>query len=152
MAYTGVSGVPTAEIVASFADGRLWLEADRPVEQGYKMSGYSTYGVPFRVGHVDHIEKITALGAYISGQLTPAGQSLAAPLEEARISGDTLLVVLRRNDIPQFLSGFLSGQTDTRAYGALSGITSGIGYMGELASGLTAISGFVSIKAQVIGY
>lgn len=147
MSFEGVSGVPTAEIITHFVDGKLWVEQDRPLEQGYKMSGYSTYGVPVRVGLLKTIDRVINLEAYISGH----PERIATPLTEAKISGDTVLVVLRRQDFGvNVTSGaFTSG---TNALGAVSGLTSGIGFMAELASGLVAASALISIKVGVIGY
>ena len=150
MPFKGVSGVPTAEIVAQFADGKLWVEEDRPVQWGYKTSGI---GVPVKIGYLDHIDRVVTLEAYISGFASRAfigNNRLLAPLHEAKVSGNTVFVVLRRTDQPTFLSGNTSGGTE--AWGALAGITSGLGFGGELASGLAAISGYVNIKVGVIGY
>lgn len=152
MAYKGISGVPTAEIVAKFADGKLWVEQDRPVQWGYKTSGI---GVPVQIGYLDHIDRVVSVDAYISGFASGAfggGNRLLAPLQEAKVSGNIVFVVLRRTDLPQFLSGFLSGATNLFAYGALAGITSGLGQGEELASGLAAISGYVHVRVGVIGY
>lgn len=153
MPFKGVSGVPTAEIVGQFVDGRLWVEEDRPVQWGYKTSGI---GVPVKIGLLDHIDRVVSLDAYISGFASGAfigNNRLLAPLHEAKISGNTVFVVLRRTDIPGFLSGILSGQViGTQAWGALAGITSGLGFGEELASGNAAISGYVNIRVGVIGY
>lgn len=150
MGFKGVSGVPTAEIVGQFADGRLWVEEDRPVKWGYKTSGI---GVPVQIGYLDHIDRVVSLDAYISGFASGAfigNNRLLAPLHEAKISGNVVFVVLRRADLPAFLSGTTSGGTE--AWGALAGITSGLGFGGELASGLAAISGYVNVRVGVIGY
>ena len=136
-----------AEIIARFADGKLLVQENKVAETNEYTSGL---GLPFRIGHVKTVEKIISLGAHMSGAPGEAGMVLT-PLREAAISGDTIYVVMRRADIPQFLSGFMSGITDTRAYGVLSGITSGRGIGGELASGLL-ISGRMKVLANVIGF
>lgn len=141
-----------AEIIARFADGKLLVQEDKAVEQGYKMSGYSTYGVPFRIGHIKTVEKVISLDAYVSGYPGHEGK-LGVGLRETKTSGDTILVVLRRADAGaegEYLSGH--GTSGAAALNVLSGITSGLAYWGELTSGLTAISGLVKIQANVIGY
>lgn len=164
-----------AEIIARFADGRLLVQEDKAVEQGYKMSGYSTYGVPIRIGHVNSVEKVLSIDAYMSGYPGMAGE-IHAPLREILTSGDTILVVLRRMDIGQLtLTGIISGIvasgiwlsgvansisggitvtgttiSGAASYGVLSGVTSGLGYLGELTSGLVAISGLLKVVANVI--
>lgn len=136
------------DIIARFADGRLLVEEDKAAEQGYKMSGYSTYGVPFRIGHLRVVEKVLSIDANVSGYPGEAG-ALEVPLRDVKTSGDNILVRLRRKDQPHFLSGYTSG---LHAYSALSGITSGIGYLGEITSGLSIISGILNIRANVIGF
>jgi hypothetical protein len=170
-----------AEIIARFADGRLLVQEDKAVEQGYKMSGYSTYGVPVRIGYLKTVEKLLSLDAHMSGYPGIDGR-VEAPLREVKMSGDTILVVLRRGDVGSpVMTGLLSGLTASgwltsgnwtasglclsgvitltgpitsgnAALGALSGITSGLGYWEELTSGLTAISGKLKIVANVIGF
>jgi hypothetical protein len=136
------------EIVAQFSDGRLLVNEEKAVEQGYKMSGYSTYGVPYRIPNIKQIDKVVSLDANISGLYGLAGK-LDAQIAEAGVSGDTLLVVLRRADNPLLASGAYSGFP---AFGSFAGITSGIAIGNELASGTTGISGLVRITANVIGY
>jgi len=134
-------------ILAQFADGRLLVQEDKIAETNEYTSGL---GLPFRIGHIKTVEKVISVDAYMSGAPGAAGM-VFTPLREVAVSGDTVYVVMRRADIPQFLSGFLSGVTDTRAYGVLSGITSGRGYLEELASGLF-ISGRMKVLANVIGF
>lgn len=135
----------TATIIARFADGRLLVNESKLVEQGYKIS--STIGVPFRIGHIKTIEQVLSLDAHVSGY--PGTGRLGSQLQEALISGDTLLVVLRRVDQPNFQSGASSGYP---SWGPVSNVTSGLEWGGELvASGMT-ISGKVSITANVIGF
>jgi hypothetical protein len=139
-----------AEIIARFADGRLLVEESKKCE-----SRYCGSGIPFRIGHIRQIEKVLSV-------TTDYGRyGLATVLDEARIGrqesawsglpqarADTLMVVMRRADGPQ-LSGYWSGAPSV---GLMSGITSGLAYMGELVSGLIAVSGVVKITANVIGY
>jgi hypothetical protein len=139
-----------AEIIARFADGRLLVQEDKLCE-----SRYCGSGVPLRIGHVRQIEKV------LSVTTNYARYGLVTTLEEARIGrqeavwsglpqarADHLMVVMRRGDGPQ-LSGYWSGAPSV---GLMSGITSGLAYMGELVSGLVGISGAVKITANVIGY
>lgn len=135
------------DIIARFADGRLLVQEDKAAETNAYTSGL---GLPFRIGHIKTVEKVLSVGAHMSGAPGAAGM-VATPLREVAISGDTIFVVMRRIDIPQFLSSFASGITDTRAYSALSGITSGRGYLEEIASGLL-VSGRMKVIANVIGF
>lgn len=135
------------EIVTRFADGKLWVKEEKLVTEGYKIS--STIGVPFRVGHIKTIEQILTLEAYVSGY--PACRVETSP-KEAYISGDTLLVVMRRGDVVDgAVSGSLAQMSGGPAYSCLSAITSGLNYWGEILSGY-AISGKLNIRANVIGF
>jgi hypothetical protein len=132
-----------AEIIARFADGRLLVQENRAVE-----SNYAASGIKFRVGHLRVIEKVLSLEAFVSGAYGAQG-GLYTSLGEAQklVSGDTIVLMLRRGDIPTMLSGFASG---LNAYGVLSSITSGVGYKAELLSG-APISGLVRVLTNVIG-
>ena len=153
-----------AEIIARFADGRLLVQEEKLVETGAYASGK---GVAVRIGNVRVVERILSLEAFMSGY-GEAGR-LLAPLKEATVSGDTIMVVLRRTDIGDPLmtgtcygtiqaSGYTSGTitltgpigSGTAALGAVSNVTSGLGQYGEILSG--AISGRLSIIANVIGF
>lgn len=152
-----------AEIIARFADGRLLVQEEKLAEQGYKMSGYSTVGVPFRIGNIKTVEKILTLEAHVSGYGGELG-SLVAPAKEAKISGDTLLVILRRCDLgsPTMTgTATISGLTISSwitsasiAAGASGLIISGYaattltGPIGSGAAALGALSGITSGLAQ----
>jgi hypothetical protein len=139
------------EIIAQYADGRLLVNEHKAVEGSY---GQRAKGVSFRIGNVKTIEKVLSIDAYLSGFMNCASGAIVAPLSEATISGDTLHVVLRRAD-EAFLgySGtILSSPVLYMAYGGMSGITSGLPLMGELLSGLAAISGVIRINANVIAH
>lgn len=139
------------EIIARFADGRILVQEEKLCEQGYKMSGYSTYGVPFRIGHIKTVENVLSVDAHVSGYPGDDGR-LVAPLKEVGISGDTILVILRKGDLGQMLPALSGGCISAYpGHSVLSGITSGIPYLGELISGLTPISGVVNIVANVLG-
>jgi hypothetical protein len=146
-----------AEIIARFADGRLLVQEDKLCE-----SRYCGSGVPVRIGHLRVIEKVLSLTTNYEkyGLITPlqeawvgyaisGGPWSGQPQERA----DTLMVVMRRGDVEGM--GVVSGLlvvSGGAAKGLMSGITSGLSYMGELASGLIAISGAVKVQANVIGY
>ena len=102
-------------------------------------------GVPVRVGLVKTIEKALSLDAYISGY--PECR-VGVPLAEAVASGDVILVRLRRQDLMDdiWVSGSPKASTSM-----LSGITSGLNWKEELASGLP-ISGQLKVLANVIAY
>jgi hypothetical protein len=145
-------------IIAQFSDGRLFVNEERAVDQKY---GKATVGVPFRIGGVRTVEKIVSLEAYLSGYYNSASGSLVASHLEATISGDTLMVILRRgDDLYMRVSGalgraVLSGESNINLFltpGYLAGITSGIPLLGELASGAGGISGIVNINANVIAH
>jgi len=166
-----------ADIVARFADGRLLVQEEKLLEDGLYTSAQ---GVPFRIGHVRAVEKILSLEAFISGY-GDAGRVLA-PLKEATVSGDTVMLILRRTDIgvpvmtgiasgimtSAVISGLISG--DNRAF-ALSGYitltgplgsgTAALGMLSAVTSGLaqygqivsgTLISGKLNVIANVVGF
>ena len=131
------------KIVARFADGRFLVQEEKLAEQGYKMSGYSTVGVPFRIGHVKTVEQILTLEANVSGYGGELG-SLVAPAKEALISGDTLLVILRRCDLgsPTMTGTGTATISGVVASGIWSGIISGHG---------AVISGYATTTVTVTG-
>jgi len=144
-----------ADIVARFADGRLLVQEEKLLEDGLYTSAQ---GVPFRIGHVRAVEKILSLEAFISGY-GDAGRVLA-PLKEATVSGDTVMLILRRTDIGaatmtglfsgQLGSGYLSGLaliSGTRAVN-LSGYITLAGPLGSGTAALGMLSGVTSGLAQ----
>ena len=133
-----------AEIIARFADGRLFVRESRLAQTDAYTSGK---GLPVRIGHVKTVEQVISVDAYVSGNPGNLGM-VFTPLKEVTTSGDTIHVIMRRADQPHFLSGYTSG---AHAYGVLSGITSGRGYLEELGSGLL-LSGRMTILANVIGF
>jgi hypothetical protein len=144
-----------AEIIARFADGRLLVQEDKKCE-----SRYCGSGIPFRIGHIRQIEKVLSVTTDYEkyGLVTALGEARIGRQEAAwsglpQAQADNLMVVMRRGNVEGMgvVSGLLviSGGV---ALGNMSGITSGLAYMGELASGLIAVSGVVKITANVIGY
>ena len=143
-------------IITQYADGRLLVNEEKAVEERY---GKTAMGVPFRIGNIKTVERVLSIDAYLSGYPNSASGAICAPLNEVKTSGDTLLVVLRRADT-QWLgySGTMGNQVLSGtaplyfALGGLASITSGLPLMGELLSGLGAISGIIRIVANVIGH
>jgi len=129
-----------AEIIARFADGRLLVHEDRVLDTQY-ISG----GIAVRIGLVRTVEKVLSIDTKISGY---PGQNVAAPLNEVTISDDTITPLLRRGDMPTISGCVLSGMG---APSMLSGITSGLTFGAQLASGCMN-SGKLAILANVIGY
>ena len=156
-----------AEIIATFADGRLLVQESRLVESRYMGSG-----VPVRIGHLKVVEKVLS----VDSEHSPYG--LITRLSEVRvgttgatISGslaertDHIRVMMRRGDIVDYrdvlqggsmasgtASGLLASISGAVGRGMLSGITSGVGWVSEILSGNINISGVVRIIANVIGY
>jgi len=126
-----------AEIIARFADGRLLVQEEKTLA-----SHYTSGGMAIRIGHLKTVEKVLSIEAYMSGQ---PQYSVAAPLKEAKTSGDTVVFTLRRSDM---VSGMGSGAL--MASFLLSGVTSGIDWNREIASGL--VSGRLNILTNVIGF
>ncbi|GAJ19555.1 unnamed protein product, partial [marine sediment metagenome] len=120
------------------ADGRLLVQEERFVTEAYT----SGTGTPIRIGLVNTVEKVLALDTYVSGY--PEAK-VAAPLADAKVSGDVVLVGLRRADVT-ISAGMAS---NLFAFGALAHITSGKGWMEELTSGLSQISGKLKILVNV---
>ena len=104
-----------AEIIARFADGRFLVQEDRAVAQDY-LSG----GVKVRIGHVKTVEKVLSIDNWISGYY---GDKVMAHLRDVSISGDTLLVLMRRADFG--VPSMAATGTLTVASGLLSGLVSG---------------------------
>lgn len=131
-----------AEIIARFVDGRLLVREERCIE-----SYYHSGGIPFRIGYLRQVESVVSLEAQISGY---PDYKLGTSLKECLISGNTIRPILRRID---FIGGITSGfiASSIPSIGGASGIIqSGIGYMGQLTSGVT--SGKINIVATVVGY
>lgn len=146
-----------AEIIARFADGRLLVQETRAVE-----SRYCGSGVPVRIGHIRQIEKVLSLTTDHEkyGLITPVDEARVGRQEaiwsgQPQAKADHLMVVMRRGDIPTTAgTGLTSGYLYSVPPGAglVSSMTSGLAWLGEVASGLIAISGVVTIKANIIGY
>lgn len=132
-----------AKIVARFADGRLLVQEERTVE-----TCYGATNVAVRVGLLKEVEEVLSIDAYMSGN--PEVGKLETQLKEVTTSGDTILVTLRRNDLPLVLSGFASGGLES--YGVMSGVTSGQGFHGRVLSGIMPISGQLNVLANVVGH
>uniref|UniRef100_A0A6M3M051 Uncharacterized protein n=1 Tax=viral metagenome TaxID=1070528 RepID=A0A6M3M051_9ZZZZ len=125
-----------AEIIARFADGRLLVQEERAVAQNY-LSG----GVRVRIGNVKTIEKVLSIDNWISGY---GDTKVMTHLRDVSISGDTLLVLMRRADlgVPTMAAtgtGFFSG---VMASGLASGILSGLSM---------AISGYTTTTVTLTG-
>ena len=129
-----------AEIIARFADGRLLVQEDRIVDAAY----VSGTGTPIRIGLVKTVEKILSLDTYISGY--PEAK-VASPIPDAVVSGDVVLVKLRRGDVPTLQSSVASAAV---TIGNLADITSGKEWMEELGTG-SLISGQLKVLVNVIG-
>ena len=139
------------EIIARFADGRLLVQEDKALEEGtINTSGQAR----FRIGSLKTVEKVLSINASFSGY---PNLKVATELRDVLVSGDTLLIQLRRADLgePVFLaSSLLSGFTlasGPLALDLLSGITSGI-RMGEPIVSTALVSGILKVLANVIGY
>jgi hypothetical protein len=143
------------EVIATFADGRLLVQESKACESRYVGSG-----IPFRIGGISQVEKVLS----VDNDYSPYG--LISPLSEVRIGrplsgrgvysgqvqelSDYLMVVLRRGDLGLAISGDInSGRVPQNL---MSGITSGLAWMGEVLSGNVKVSGAVTITANVIGY
>lgn len=139
------------EIIARFADGLLLVQEDKALERGtLNTSGQAL----FRIGNLKTVTKVLSINASISGY---PNLRVATELRDIAVSGDTLIIQLRRADLgePVFLaSSLLSGFTlasGPLALSMLSGITSGI-RMGEPIVSTALVSGVLRILANVIGY
>lgn len=131
--------------IFKFSEGRLLVH-----EQTLLRSDYIGSGVPHRISHVRHVEKVLSVDNSYSKD------GLLSPLAEARVSGAEVFVVMRRGDLKYVpstddVSGvpFMSGAA---ALNYLSGITSGLNFGDEIQSGVGSLSGVVTLTATVIGY
>ena len=131
-----------AEIIATFADGRLLVREEKAIESHY-VSG----GIPFRVGLLRTVEKVLSIDAHLSGY---PELRFAAPLKEVLASGDTIIPILRRADFYGWLGSgeIASGYASEGVLSAV--VASGTAYMGLLTSGFS--SGKINILANVIGF
>jgi len=130
-----------ADLICAFQDGKLLVYDSVLMDTGYIGSG-----APVKIGELRKIDKVLSLDTDYSRY------GLVTRLEECRTSGNYLFVVMRRGDLaamPITSSSVVSGQL---SYDLLSGITSGLAYLGELLSGVALISGRVTVKATVVGY
>jgi len=118
------------EIIARFADGRFLVQEDRAVAQDY-LSG----GVRVRIGHIKTVEKVLSIDNWISGHY---GDKVMTHLRDVSISGDTLLVLMRRADL---------GVTGMAATG--TGLASGIQTVAGITSGI--ISGYTATTVTLTG-
>lgn len=138
-----------AQIVALFADGRLLVQEEKAVETNYAAA--QGVGVAVRIGLLKTVERVLSIDAYLSGFAGASGNFYVALGEAQRnVSGNTINVVLRRADQPGYLTSAFLSLSGMPAMGGFSGFTSGIPFMGEIASG-SVISGLVRILANVIG-
>lgn len=131
--------------IFKFSEGRLLIH-----EQTLLRSDYIGSGVPHRISHVRHVEKV------ISVDNDYSKYGLISPLSEVRVSGAEVFVVMRRGDLQYVpstddVSGvpFMSGAA---ALGYLSGITSGLNFTDEIQSGVGSLSGVVTLTTTLIGY
>ena len=132
-----------ADIVARFADGRLLVQEEKLLEDGVYTSGK---GIAVRIAHVRAVEKILSLEAFVSGY-GDTGRVLA-PLKEATVSGDTIMLILRRTDIGSpIMTGIASGII---AAGAISGLISG-NYQAWSLSGSITLAGPIGSGTAALG-
>ena len=143
------------EIIARFADGRLLVQEDKALEEGtINTSGQAR----FRIGNLKTVEKVLSIDASISGY---PNLKVATDLRDITVSGDALIIQLRRADFGYISSGMFSGVMSgllppdfgvaAEALSYLSGLTSGIGYHEPICS-TALVSGILKILANVIGY
>lgn len=131
--------------IFKFSEGRLLVH-----EQTLLRSDYVGSGVPHRISHVRHVEKVLS----VDNDYSKYG--LISPLSEVRVSGAEVFVVMRRGDLQYVpstddVSGvpFMSGAA---ALSYLSGITSGLNFTDEVRSGVGSLSGVVTLTTTLIGY
>jgi len=142
--------------IYKFEQGRLIVHEERLMESSYRASG-----VPVRIGQVRAIEQVLSVDTDYSQY------GLVTPLNEVRTSGHEIFVVMRRGDMGDVATSGLTsglvvggnvGLSGMAAMGLMSGITSGAAWLGEVAhgrgalSGISAMSGVVTVIANVIGY
>lgn len=138
--------------IYKFEDGRLLVHESRKVDRRYgTTSGTAQSGAIFKIPQVRRIDQVLSL------ENDYARYGLVTPLSEVRVSNNEIFVVMRRGDLGKAADGsvdtsganlLLSGMA---ALGLISGLTSGLAYGAELASGLGAISN-VTVVANIIGY
>lgn len=134
--------------IYKFEDGRLLVHESRKVESNYPAT---QSGVPVRIGGVRAIDQVLSIDTDYSKY------GLITPLSEVRTSGDEIFVVMRRGDMgTAVVSGAWSGSvpeglSGMAALGLMSGITSGLDWLGEVTSGIP-ISGKITVLANIIGY
>ena len=126
--------------IYKWPNGRLLVHEERTAESSYLASGQQ-----LRVGLIRKIEKVLSVDTDYSKL------GLVTNLEEVLVSGNTLQIPMRRGDqgVPLPLSGLaVSGSA---ALGLMSGLTSGLAWLGPLVSGALT-SGKIEVHANVIGY
>ena len=126
--------------IFKFESGRLLVHEERTCETAYLASGQS-----LRIGGVRTIEKVLSVDTDYSKL------GLVTDLEEVLISGNKLQIPMRRGDVGPVTSGTWVFGSGAGAYGLLSGLTSGLAWLGPLVSGAPT-SGVVTVHANVIGY
>lgn len=132
--------------IYKWPNGRLLVHEERTAESNYLASG-----MPLRVGQIRQIEKVLSVDTDYSKL------GLVTNLEEVLISGNKLQIPMRRGDMGTYVtSGFMSGlsplgMSGYAAIGLMSGLTSGLEWLGPLRSGAPT-SGKVEVHANVIGY
>ena len=129
--------------IFKFESGRLLVHEERTAESAYLASGQL-----LRIGGVRTIEKVLSIDTDYSKY------GLITNLEEVLLSGNKLQVVMRRGDLGSIaLSGLASGVglSGMEALGLMSGLTSGLDWLGPLRSGAPT-SGVIKVHANVIGY
>ena len=126
-----------AEIIARYADGRLLVKESRP------SVNYATGGVPLRIGLVRDVLDVLSVDTSYSRY------GLITSLSEVGVSGAQINVLMRRGETGEGVA--ISGNPLSGVVGAglMSGISSGIAWLGELAD--TRILSSVTITACVIG-
>lgn len=131
--------------IYKFEQGRLLVHEERRVDTSYRLSG-----VPVRIGGVRTIDQVLSITT------DHERYGLVTPLEEVKTSGSDIFVVMRRGDIGTITSGTWAIVSGSAARGMMSNITSGLDWLGELTSGAIsgtrAISGLITVTANVIGY
>jgi hypothetical protein len=138
----------TTTILARFVDGKLFIQESK-LAIGTGSAGIYNEGVPVRVGHIGHIDKVISVGNSLAklGLLSPLDQVMSASLAIPMVrlfrgdAGDGQVMV---SGVPWSLSGNAS-------LGLMSAITSGLPFAGEVAVS-TRISGLLTLTVNVIGY
>lgn len=126
--------------IFKFESGRLLVHEERTCETAYLASGQ-----PLRIGGVRTIEKVLSVDTDYSKL------GLVTNLEEVLVSGNKLQIPMRRGDTGSITSGTWTILSGSASLGLMSGITSGLAWLGPIASGAPT-SGKVKVHANVIGY